>query len=684
MCGIAGMLCRAGAPPAIAALRAMAAALRHRGPDAAGVFRDARCGLAHTRLAIIDAAGGRQPMADEAGETYLVFNGEIFNYVELRDELTALGHRFRTRSDTEVVVQALRAWGDDALVRFNGQFALAQWRPRDGTLVLARDRLGVRPLYVCERAGRVHFASEVKAIFAADPAIPRELDPLGLAETFTFWTVVAPRTAFRGVEELPPGHVRIYHPGGVVERCYWRPRFASGGAGFRGSLGDAAEAVRAALTRATELRALRADVPVGCYLSGGLDSALVAALGQRARGGRLRTFSLRFTDDEFDEGRFQREMVRRLGSDHTEVEISRAAIAAELPQVIRHTERPVLRTAPVPMLVLARRVRDAGIKVVLTGEGADELFAGYDVFREARVRRFWAREPRSQLRPRLLDRLYPYLARSPAAARAMAREFFARDLDRADQPGFGHAPRWRSASALQRVFSPALRRAIAAAGDPVPALLATLPAEFMRWDPLAQDQYLEIRTLLSGYLLASQGDRVAMASAVEARYPFLDIDVVELACALPADFKLRVLDEKHVLKRAAAGLVPDAIVRRAKQPYRAPDALALCDRPLAWLADELAPAAIADAGVFDPDVVARLVRKCSGAVATLSNADGMALTGVVSTQLLHRQLIRAPLDRPDAIELATVIDHVSPTPTARDPRDPHDAPSLLSAAQLPR
>jgi asparagine synthase (glutamine-hydrolysing) len=688
MCGIAGMLYRAGAPPAIAALRAMAAALRHRGPDAAGVFRDARCGLAHTRLAILDAAGGQQPMADAAGETYLVFNGEIFNYIELRDELIALGHRFRTRSDTEVVVQALRAWGDDALVRFNGQFALAQWRPRDGTLVLARDRLGERPLYVCERAGRVHFASEVKAIFAADPAIPRELDPLGLAETFTFWTVVAPRTAFRGIEELPPGHVRIYRPGGVVERCYWRPRFASDGAGFRGSLGDAAEAVRAALTRATELRALRADVPVGCYLSGGLDSALVAALGQRARGGRLRTFSLRFTDDEFDEGRFQREIVRRLGSDHTEVEISRAAIAAELPQVIRHVERPVLRTGPAPMLALARRVRDAGIKVVLTGEGADEMFAGYDVFREARVRRFWAREPRSQLRPRLLDRLYPYLARSPAAARAMARAFFARDLDGADQPGFGHAPRWRSARALQRVFSPALRGAIAAAGDPVAALLATLPAEFVRWDPLAQDQYLEIRTLLSGYLLASQGDRVAMASAVEARHPFLDIDVVDLACALPADFKLRVLDEKHVLKRAAAGLVPDAIVRRPKQPYRAPDTLALCDRPPAWLADELAPAAIADAGVFDPGVVARLVRKCTGAAATPSNADAMAFTGVVSTQLLHRQLIRAPLDRPDGIELTTVIDHVcdhvSPTPTARDPRDPHDPPSLLPAAQLPR
>jgi asparagine synthase (glutamine-hydrolysing) len=217
------------------------------------------------------------------------------------------------------------------------------------------------------------------------------------------------------------------------------------------------------------------------------------------------------------------------------------------------------------------------------------------------------------------------------------------------------------------VFSPALRDAIAAAGDPIAALLATVPAELARWDPLAQDQYLEIRTLLSGYLLASQGDRVAMASAVEARHPFLDPGVVELACALPADHKLRVLDEKHVLKRAAAGLVPDAIVRRAKQPYRAPDVAALCGaRPPAWIADELAPAALADAGVFDPDVVARLVAKCAGSAAAPSNADGMALTGILSTQLLHRQLIRARLDRSDPIELAIVIDHVDPRELPRE------------------
>ena len=585
----------------------MASVLGHRGPDASGIYRDPECGLAHTRLAIIDLSGGVQPMHASAGDVIAVFNGEIFNYVELRVELRALGHEFRTQSDTEVVIEAFRAWGDEAFARFNGQFA-----------------------------------SEIKAIFAADPEISRELDPVGLAETFTFWTVVAPRTAFRAIAELRPGHTRSYAPGGVRERCYWRPRFPPGGTPASATLEESTAALRDALERATRLRLTRADVPVGCYLSGGLDSSVIAALAHRTQGDGLRTFSLRFTDAEYDEGEFQRAMVARLRSDHRELAVSRADIAAVFPAVVRHAERPILRTAPAPMLLLSRFVRDAGLKVVLTGEGADEMLAGYDLFREARVRRFWAREPGSTLRPRLLDRLYPYLARSPAAARAMARGFFGRDLDRPDAPDFAHGPRWHAARALQRLFSSELRAALAGC-DPTADLLATLPAELPTWDPLARDQYLEIRTLLSGYLLSAQGDRMAMASSVEGRFPFLDADVVALACSLPADYKLRVLDEKHVLKRVAAPLVPPAIVRRSKQPYRAPDALEFTgdDRP-AWVDEVLARPAVLACGAFDPGAVDRLWTKCRAAPGQLSNADNMALVGVLSVQLLHRELVCSP------------------------------------------
>jgi asparagine synthase (glutamine-hydrolysing) len=652
MCGIAGILAVTAPPPAREALVAMATALRHRGPDAQGIYRDGQCGLAHARLSIIDLASGQQPMLDADERLVITYNGEVFNYVELRAELSALGHRFRTTSDTEVVLAAWRAWGPAALTRFNGQFAFAIWDRVERRLVLARDRLGVRPLHVCAHGGRVWFASEVKAIFAGDPAIPRAFDPVALGETFTFWTPMAPRTVFAGVEELPPGHVRTYDARGMREERYWHPSFPVDGAGgFAGSLADATDALRAALERATSLRMLRADVPVGSYLSGGLDSSVVAALAHRATGGRLRTFSLRFADAEYDETPFQRELVARLHSDHAELVVSRADIAAAFPATIRHVERPILRTAPTPLFLLAALVHREGIKVVLTGEGADEVLAGYDLFREARVRRFWAREPASTWRPRLLEKLYPYLQRSPTRTRAMAREFFAKGLDRPDAPEFAHLPRWRSALALHRLFAPDVRAAITAAGDPIAALIATLPEAFGRWDPLARDQYLEIRTLLSGYLLAAQGDRVAMASSVEGRFPFLDAEVVALGAALPADYKLRVLDEKHVLKRAAADLVPASIVRRSKQPYRAPDALSFTAAPPAYVEELLSPRAVADVGVFLPAAVSQLWAKCRASTeAQLSNADNMALVGVLSTQLLHHELIAGA---PRASDLVT-------------------------------
>jgi len=667
MCGIAGIVAlREGLEPVgIEPLARMAGALRHRGPDESGVYRDERAGLAHARLSIIDLATGRQPLSNEDGTLWVVFNGEIFDYVELRAELETLGHRFRTRSDTEVIVHAWEAWGEGAFERFNGQWALALWDRRARELVLCRDRVGVRPLHLCEHGGRLHFASEIKALFAADPGIPRALDPAGLAEVFTFWSCQPPRTAFAGVTQLEPGHVRRYRDGRVSDRCWWSPRYPAGESGrFAGSLGEAAEAVRAALEQATRLRVLRSDVPVGSYLSGGLDSSLVAALGLRAQGERFQTFSLRFADAEYDEARYQHLMAERLGSEHHEVVVSRRDIAAAFPDVVAHAECPLLRTAPAPMFLLSRLVRGAGIKVVLTGEGADEMFAGYDLFREARVRRFWARQPGSTARPRLLERLYPWLARSPVTQGAMSRRFFGQDLERWREPGFGHAPRWRSAAALRRLLAAPLRAA-ADRDDPVAGLVGTLPPAFAGWSRLAQDQYLEVRTLLSGYLLSSQGDRMLMAHSVEGRFPYLDRDVIALADSLPDGYKLAGLDEKHVLKRVAADLLPADILARKKQPYRAPDALSFVGAGApAWVAEVLSEPALARAGVFDPKPAAQLYRKCleRGEVSAPSNADNMALVGVLSTQLLHESFVAgAGRDvRPAAFE--TRIDRLQEGP----------------------
>jgi asparagine synthase (glutamine-hydrolysing) len=294
----------------------MVSAQRHRGPDEFGLYRDPHVGLGHARLSIVDIASGQQPLTNEDNNYWVVFNGEIFNYIELHAELEAAGHRFKTRSDTEVIVHAFEQWGDEAFERFNGQWAIALWDRRRRILTLSRDRVGVRPLHYAEHDGRLYFASEVKGIFAGDGSIPRRFDPRGLEETLTFWTVVPPQGIFAGVSEVRPGHVRTIQlrtgaAAEVTERAYWTPNFAADPfsplsqgastlASFGGTLDDAVGAVRSALEQATALRMLRADVPVGSYLSGGLDSSLVASLALAAKGDRFHTFSLRFEDAEYD------------------------------------------------------------------------------------------------------------------------------------------------------------------------------------------------------------------------------------------------------------------------------------------------------------------------------------------------------------------------------------------------
>ncbi len=660
MCGIAGVvaLCDDLSPPEIDQLTRMAGALRHRGPDEFGVYRDRRAGLAHARLSIIDLSAGQQPLCNETGTLWIVFNGEIFNYVELRKELEASGHRFRTKSDTEVIVHAYEQWGDDAFTRFNGQWAIALWDANAKSLVLARDPFGVRPLYITEHGGRLYFGSEVKAIFAADPTIPRRFDPNGFDELLTFWSPLAPRTVFQGIEELEPGTARTYAGGRIVRRSQcWHPQYpVDPSSPPTQTLGEAVAQVREALDAATRLRMLRADVPVGSYVSGGIDSSLVAALGLRAKGAKFATFSLRFDDAEYDETRYQRLMSQHLGSDHHEVLVTRADIARVFPDVILHTERPVLRTAPAPLFLLSRLVHEAGIKVVLTGEGADEMFAGYDLFREAKVRRFWARQPASTSRPRLLERLYPYLERSPVTKQAMTRRFFGQGLDRAMAPGFGHELRWRSTSALKRLLAEDFHVAPETSG-----IDAWIPTDFARWSPLAQDQYLEIRTLLSGYLLSSQGDRMLMANSVEGRFPFLDRQVASVAESLPPSYKLRGLDEKYVLKMAAAGLVPEEILARKKQPYRAPDALSFAEPTADWIEEVASASAIEDAGVFSPTAGRQLLDKCRARAAAgqFSNADNMGVVGILSTQLLYHHFIRRPLPDPPPVPVKTLVDRLS-------------------------
>ncbi len=667
MCGIAGVVQfgEGGKAPEVSLIKRMVAALKHRGPDEFGMYRDHHAGLGHARLSLIDLEAGQQPLCNETENLWITYNGEIFNYIELRGRLESYGHRFRTQSDTEVIVHAYEEWGEACFSRFNGQWAIALWDADRRQLVLSRDRMGIRPLYVHASAGRLHFASEVKALFA-DPTVPRELNVEGLAQTFSYWGPVAPTTVFRGVEELLPASVRVYDSKGTHrDHVFWSPSFPdiSDEPDYPLSLDEATDALREKLDAASRLRALRSDVPVGSYLSGGLDSSITAWMGRQAKGGEFRTFSLRFKDAEFDETRYQHQMAARLDSRHEEVEVAREDIARIFPTVIRHTERPVLRTAPAPMYLLSKLVRESGIKSVLTGEGADEVLAGYDIFRESKIRRFWASQPESECRPLLFDRLYPYLARAPQHAKGMAHAFWKQDLSEARSPGFSHGPRWKTTGAIQRLFSPDSAAALVA--SPPPNVLTSLPPAFAGWSSLAQDQYLEILTLFGPYLISSQGDRMLMANSVEGRFPFLDVDVMEFCNGLPPSYKLRVLDEKHILKRVGRDIVPPEILTRKKQPYRAPDAISFvsADAP-DYVEELLSERAVAQAGLFDPRKVMGLHKKlrkraAAGGDVVFSNADNMAFVGVLSTQLLEATLIReSPGTETLEMDFTTVVDRI--------------------------
>lgn len=634
MCGIAGIYGADKDPhQSVDTVKRMLSALRHRGPDGFGMFRDGRVLFGHARLSIIDLSGGWQPMSNEDKTVWITFNGEVFNYLELREELLEKGHRFETGSDTEVIVHLYEDLGEGCLERLNGQFAFAIWDSKKDKLFIARDRLGIRPLFYSSEAGRFYFASEVKALFAA--GLRREIDPVALDETFTFWHTLAPRTAFKGVRELMPGHYLTVRQGVEKTVRYWDVGF---GEEADISFEDACEELKSLLIDSTRLQ-LRADVPVGAYLSGGLDSSVTAALVRNFTGSSLKTFSVAFEDSDYDESAYQQEMARALGTEHNEIRCSYSDISGCFPQVVWHAEKPILRTAPAPLYLLSGLVRENNFKVVLTGEGADEVLGGYDIFKETKIRQFWARFPDSVARPLLLKRLYPYLPAFQGQPRKYLEAFFGAGLTDTGDPFFSHRTRWRSVERNKLFFSDGLKSGIGEKSS-IDGMLSTLPSGYHGWGPVEKAQYLETRFLLPGYILSSQGDRMAMAHSVEGRFPFLDHRLVEFAARLPARYKLKGLDEKHILKRCMRQFLPEAIVRRSKRPYLAPEAKSFFGhgRVPDYVDEMLSDKAIGSYGYFNPKSVVRLVNKCRSGAA-LGFKDNMALVGILSTQLLHRMFV---------------------------------------------
>jgi asparagine synthase (glutamine-hydrolysing) len=647
MCGIVGIVNRKEAPfIEVETLQQMMATIRHRGPDSAGIYRDRNIGLGNVRLNIIDLTGGDQPIGNEDGTLWIVYNGEVFNYIELRPELEHRGHRFSTQTDTEVILHLYEEEGPDCLKRLNGQFALAIWDSRQRSLFLARDRVGIRPLFYSLTQDQLIFASEIKAIFASGKQ-KAAIDVFALREVFTFWSPQSPRTIFEGVQELPPAHYMLVRNGVVEIQRYWQldlmPETSAHSEEFY------CDRLEELLIDAARIR-LRADVPVGAYLSGGLDSSLTTALIHGHTHNSLNTFSIAFTDPDYDEYFYQNQMAEFLGTEHHILHCDYSDIHTALPAVVWHTETPILRTAPVPMYLLSKLVTDQNFKVVMTGEGADEFLAGYDIFKAMKIRRFWAKEPESQLRPKLLALLYPEI-RGIGSSKAFLTRFFRKDLEQTNSPIYSHLVRWNNSSRNLRFLNEAIRNQI---GPLSYQSSVPLPDGFDSWTALGQAQYLEILTFLSPYLLSSQGDRMAMAHSVEGRYPFLDHRVIEFCNALPDTMKLPVLTEKWLLKQLGSKYLPQNIWSRRKRPYRAPVHRSLFSpTPPEYVTELLSSEMVMEAGYFEPAAVEMLYTKASlGADGRqgLSEVEDMALIGILSTQILHQQFVQLR-DVPPAIKV---------------------------------
>jgi asparagine synthase (glutamine-hydrolysing) len=586
MCGILGYFdLRGDGPGNPAFLERMASTLRHRGPDSGGVFHDGGAALGFRRLSIIDLATGDQPIANEDETLILVCNGEIFNYKPLRAELETRGHRFRTRSDVEVLLHLYEDDGPAMLNRLNGQFAFALLDRRRKRLFLARDHAGIAPLHYTVSNGVFVFGSEIKAILEY-PGIERAVDLTGLDQVFTFPGLVSPRTMFRGIHRVRPGHYLMVDRDGVREHEYWDLDYPL--AGDVGSEPEQAHVDRLTevFSRSVRLR-LQADVPVGFYLSGGLDSSLTAAFIHQLEPDLSRhAFSIAFSDQRADEEKYQQLVARRVNCELHTARFDWSRTAGMMHAMIHHAECPVKETYNTCSMELSRAARAHGIKVILTGEGADELFAGYVGYRFDQAR---AARPGGALSP---DDLLEDGMRE--ALWGDGRVHYESDY---------HEDQQRR----RLLYSAELQGAFAG--------FDCLRQPLVRKDrivgrhPIHQRSYLDFKLRMADHLLMDHGDAMVLANSVEARYPFLDIDLIEYARRIPPDLKLRGYREKYILRRMGEGLLPEQITRREKFGWYAPGSPEMLQQGVEWIRDMLSPETIRRQGYFDPAFVAALTRQ---------------------------------------------------------------------------
>jgi len=588
MCGIVGYvdLNRAGRVEE-RILHQMANSLIHRGPDSGGYFVEPNAGIGTRRLRIIDLETGDQPLFNEDRSLALSCNGEIFNYRELRSELEKKGHSFRTKTDVEVLVHLYEEQGTGFLTRLNGQFAFAIYNREDRSLFLARDQFGICPLFYTVVDGFFIFASEIKAILE-HPSVPREVNLTGLDQVLSLPGAISPQTLFKDIQSLPSGHYIVVKNHDVTVREYWDLEYPLASESSDGKPEQYyAETLRDRLEQSVKYR-LQADVPVGFFLSGGLDSSLIAAMIQRVSPDVQRhSFSISFSDERLCEAKYQRLVSDSVGSIHHEIPFNDADIAIRLKDVVYHSECPLKETYNTASLALSRETRKSGVTVVLNGEGSDELFAGYVGYRFDKGR---SNNGKSQdletilgdeIREKFWGDSYLYYEKDEYAFREVKQALYA-----------------PAVSARLNEFD--------CSNFPV------INKERLRGrHPLHKRSYLDFKLRLGHHLIADHGDRMTMANSIEARYPFLDIDLVEFCTQMPPDLKLKGFTEKYILKKAAENLIPSQIVNREKFGFVAPGSPALLQQKIDWVYDLLSYDRIKRQGYFNADTVEFLKKQYS-------------------------------------------------------------------------
>lgn len=635
MCGIAGIFSLGGQmKPGY--IESMTNALEHRGPDMEGYYRDTNVHLGSRRLCIIDIEHGGQPVYNEDKSLVTVLNGEIFNFKELSHVLIKKGHRFRTETDTEVLVHLYEEYGADMVQRLQGQFAFVIYDKRKRELFMARDRMGICPMYFSIWENVLYFSSEVKS-FAQMEWFNGRMDMMGLGQSLKYWTTISPRTIFEQVSILPTAHFAVVNSNYKVkmQRYHTLTDYESGDKPK--SFDEAKELVRFHLYQAVKKR-LTADesIKIGAYVSGGVDSTIITHIINDIGLSDYTTFSLAFEDSSCDESVYQKECIKGLNSNHIEVKVTDEQIVRAFPEAIRHTEFPFFRTAPVPMYLLSKAVNANNKRIVLSGEGADEIFYGYDVFKEVLVRNFWANNPDSGLRPDKLREIYVERSKNPLSFNYL-KQFYRHSLESQENPLYPLLPQWQNGESLYSFFSEDCRELISGK-DSNEALLELFPKKFWELPSLKRCQGLEMELLLGGYLLSSQGDRVLNAHSVEGRYPFLDEDIVSLSYNIPDSLKLYGLNEKYILREAFKGMIPEVIRNRKKFPYHSPEAKVFFHKNIKnnYVDDLLSPNFIRDVGLFDCRKLEMLTNKFrkNDDPSCFSTRDNLIMIYVLGVQML--------------------------------------------------